>query len=796
MIVFDRIFSEDKKIINRFRYVISDILNLNEQMQALPDSAFEKKTAEFKARLANNETLDDILVEAFAVAREACRRVTGMHLFPVQILGALILHYADVAEMKTGEGKTITAIMPIYLNALAGKGVHVVTVNEYLADRDAEANGKVFALLGLTCKSNKAQMATHLKREAYAADVTYTTNSELGFDYLRDNMVQTLEDKVQRGLNMAIIDECDSVLIDEARTPLIISGGQKQAPAFYEKVDLFAKSLKQNDYQIDLEAKSITLSNEGEQKAAKFFNTKSFYGVENNELVHYVLNAMKANFLFFNDKEYIVKEDEILLVDQFTGRIMHGRAYSDGLQQAIQAKEKVKIEPETMTMATITYQNFFRLYTKLAGMTGTAKTEQNEFRKIYNMRVVCVPTNRPVIRTDAMDFIFASNKAKYKAIIKEVKLKWEVGQPILLGTGNVNTSEILSKLLTIEKIPHQVLNARQDKTEADIISRAGHMSSVTIATNMAGRGTDIKLSDGVAELGGLVVLGTERHEARRIDNQLRGRSGRQGDPGYSRFYLSLEDELLLRFGSDKLQKSFSNLHDDHMESRMLSKGIASAQKRIEGMNFDVRKNILEYDNILSQHRNVIYAQRDYILMHADLVDKIKRMFMMVAIELINRHTYTEGAVTKINVNKLADEAVNVYISPQDFEKSLFENVDTKTAVKRLYELILNDYLKKREDNPEDVVQMTEQQTILRVLDDQWTRHIDIMTKLKSSIHLRGYAQKNPLQQYIEESDLLFANLKKVIALNTAKMLYAARISQTIAQDLIPTDIATVKVGFR
>ena len=796
MKVFNKYFSDDRKIAKELKYVVSDILDLEPTIQKLTDAQLKEKTTEFKERLAKNETLDDILVEAFAVAREACFRVTGLKPFPVQVFGAILLHNGEVAQMFTGEGKTITAIMPVYLNALLGKGVHVVTVNQYLTERDAKYNGEVFEFLGLTCKYNKAQLSTQLKREAYAADVTYTTNSELGFDYLRDNMCKKMDDKVQRGLYMAVVDEVDSILIDEAKTPLIISGGQKQSPSFYDKVDKFAQVVNEEDYHIDLEAKTITLSDKGELKAQRYFNTSSFYNVENNELVHYTLNALKAHYLFFKDREYIIRNKEILLVDQFTGYVMEGRSYSDGLQQAIQAKEKVTIEPETMTVATITYQNFFRLYSKLSGMTGTAKIEEEEFMQIYNMRVICVPSNKPIVRLDATDFIFASSRAKYKAIVKEVKAKHTIGQPILLGTTNVNTSEIIGKLLSLEKIPFNLLNARQNSEEAEIISRAGQKGMVTIATNMAGRGTDIKLGEGIAELGGLVVLGTERHESRRIDNQLRGRSGRQGDPGYTRFYLSIEDELLLRFGADKLQKQFSNLKDKHIESKMLANGIKSAQKRIEALNFDTRKNILEYDNVLSQQRSVIYSQRDLVLSGKENDKIVERMLMIAAITFVEASMVFVDNHKIIKPSKLEEKVVNAIVDRTEFKASDFANIDQKEAAKKLFDLIWSKYLVKKEATDSEVLKVMEQQLVLNAIDDLWTHHIDAMTKLKSSIHLRGYAQKNPLQQYIEEADSLFQKLKKDIAILVAKMIYHSQIVQEIPDELIPTDISSVKVGFR
>ena len=587
---------------------------LKDQMAALSDEQLKHKTVEFKERLANGETLDDIQAEAFAVAREAAKRVIGEFPFFCQLEGAYVLHRGDIAEMKTGEGKTLTSVMAVYLNALEGKGVHVVTVNEYLSQRDSEWMGQIHRFLGLTVGLNLRALTPAQKRAAYECDITYTTNSEVGFDYLRDNMVTRVEDRVLRELNFALVDEVDSILIDESRTPLIISGGEKKTANLYINADRFVKRLKKDeDYVIDVKDKNVQLTEEGVHKGEKAFNVENLYDLDNTSLVHYIAQALKANYIMTRDVEYVVEDNEVIIVDQNTGRKMPGREYSDGLHQAIQAKEGVPIKQETTTWATITYQNFFRLYNKLAGMTGTAKTEEEEFLSIYNMRVVEIPTNKPVARIDYPDLVFGTKKAKYNALLEEVKELYAKGQPVLVGTISVETSELISRMFKQARIKHEVLNAKNHAREAEIIAKAGREGSVTIATNMAGRGTDIKLTERSRELGGLVVLGSERHESRRIDNQLRGRSGRQGDPGYSRFYVSLEDELMVRFGSERIAGLFEQMGDIPIENKTVSKAISSAQKRVEGLNFDIRKALLDYDDVMRQQRETMYAQRNYIL---------------------------------------------------------------------------------------------------------------------------------------------------------------------------------------
>lgn len=621
----ERLLNGEKKTLHNLEKTAEQVMALANDMEALSDDALREKTQEYKHRYEEGETLDSLLIEAFATSREAARRTIGEYPYKVQIMGAVAMHQGDIAEMKTGEGKTLTSTMCVYLNALSGKGVHVVTVNDYLAGRDAEWMGQIYRFLGLSVGVNSRPLTPSQKRDAFNCDITYTTNSELGFDYLRDNMVTDVKDRVLRGLHVAIVDEVDSILVDESRTPLIISGGAKKTANLYLQADAFAKRLKGDDFEIDEKTRQIMLSEKGVSVAERYFKIKNLYDVDHTQLVHHITQALKANYIMKNEVEYVVQDDEIVIVDQFTGRTMPGRAYSDGLHQAIEAKEGVSIKEETSTLATITYQNFFRLYDKLAGMTGTAKTEEEEFLDIYNMRVIEIPTNRPVQRIDYPDAIFANPRLKFAALVKEVKELYEKGQPVLVGTISVETSELVHELLRKERIPHEVLNAKNHAREAEIIAKAGRPKSVTIATNMAGRGTDIKLTDESRALGGLVVLGSERHESRRIDNQLRGRSGRQGDPGYSRFYVSLKDELMIRFGGDKFEKLFESMGDAQIESKMVTKSISQAQKRVEGYNYDVRKQLLDYDDVLRKQREIMYEQRNFVLENEDVHGIVRDM---------------------------------------------------------------------------------------------------------------------------------------------------------------------------
>lgn len=754
----------DRNIVKKHGKIADNIIALDEAMQALSDEALKAKTAEFKEKLAQGATLDDILVEAFAVAREAARRILGLHAYRVQLIGGIVLHEGDVAEMKTGEGKTLTALMPTYLNGLTGKGVHVVTVNEYLSKRDSEINGQVFSFLGLTVGLNTRSGNKDEKRKAYSCDITYTTNSELGFDYLRDNMVKNFSDKVQHGLNYAIIDEADSILIDESRTPLIISGGRQNRIPQYQATDHFAKSLaRKNDLEIDLETKQVYLTPEGISKAEKIFSINSLFDIKNTELYHLILNALKANFVFKNGVEYVVQNNEIILIDQFTGRLMPGRAYSDGLQQSLQAKEHVEIEQETVTMATITYQNFFRLYNKLSGMTGTAKTEEEEFVKIYNMRVIQIPTNRPLIRRDEADYMFANRDAKMKAMMKEILTLHEKGQPILIGTTSVESSEIVSHYLRNANLKFEMLNAKNHEREADIIAEAGEKGVITLATNMAGRGTDIKLGAGVTELGGLAVFGVERNEARRIDNQLRGRSGRQGDPGFSRFYVAMDDELMMRFGGDRLRRVFARLGSDFIQSRMLTRAISNAQKKVEGMNFDQRKHILDYDNVLAQHREAMYARRDQILTATDLKPIIKKMQYSAAYDLTKMFGNQSHGEWFIHYDELIKGVNDKVVANNVLDKTVMEKMTREEVTKYLAEKMNGFYRARTEDVPVDVMNQIERNAIISSFDEYWTKHIDQASKLRSGIYLRSYVQTNPLHAYVEEAAKLFEHMQLSIA---------------------------------
>ena len=776
--LFSNLFSEEKREISTLEKIADQVLSHEKEMEALSDEELREKTTEYRNRLANGETVEDLLPEAFATAREAAYRVINEKPYRVQVMGAVAMHKGDIAEMKTGEGKTLTATMAVYLNALEGKGVHVITVNEYLAGRDAAWMGEIYRFLGMSVGVNKRELRPNEKREAYACDITYTTNSELGFDYLRDNMVTRVEDRVMRGLHMAIIDEVDSVLIDESRTPLIISGGKKQTANLYIQADKFAKTLTapeyetdrfthektliSGDYDIDEKTRQVMLSEEGVHKAEKYFKIKNLYDIEHTQLVHHINQALKANYIFTNEVEYVVSEEqEIVIVDQFTGRLMPGRAYSDGLHQAIEAKEGVPIKEETSTLATITYQNFFRLYEKLAGMTGTAKTEEEEFLSTYNMKVVVIPTNKPVIRVDEDDEIYAHKDRKYRALVEEVKRLYEKGQPVLVGTIAVETSELISQMLKKEGIPHEVLNAKNHAREAEIIAKAGRLKSVTIATNMAGRGTDIKLTNETRELGGLAVLGSERHESRRIDNQLRGRSGRQGDPGFSRFYVSLEDSLMVRFGGDKLQKMFEKLGDEQVQSKAVTRSITMAQKRVEGFNFDTRKQLLDYDDVLRRQREIIYAQRNRILESEEVHEMVRTIFEKAIEQTLQANLLDtkKGEVDPAGVCKSFE-----VMGMQEEKQIKVSEIEGKP-----YEEIKNYAIDKIWGEYEKEIQPVKKQflpfertVVLRNIDRNWINHIDRMDKLRSGIYLRSYAQNNPLQQYVQEGFDMFEEMNRRI----------------------------------
>ena len=776
-----RLFDHEYKELRRFTALADKIIALDEEYSKYTDAELQAKTEEFKKRLADGETLEDILVEAFATAREAAYRVIGEKHYYVQILGGLAIHYGNIAEMKTGEGKTLTSVLPAYLNALSGDGVHIITVNEYLAGRDAEWMGGIHRFLGLTVGVNRRDMSSKEKQEAYACDILYSTNNEVGFDYLRDNMVVRKEDRVQRPLNFAIIDEVDSVLIDEARTPLIISGGEMKSANLYIEADRFAKSLKaEKDFIFDEKTRSVNLTESGSDKAEKKFNIDNLYEVDNATLLHHINQALRANYSMKKDVDYVVQEGEIIIVDQFTGRLMKGRAYSEGLHQAIEAKEGVNINQETKTLATITFQNLFRMYKKLSGMTGTAKTEEEEFRNIYNMYVIEIPTNKEVIRVDAPDLVYANKEAKYKALIQFVKEKYDKGQPVLIGTIAIETSELISKLLKQAHIPHEVLNAKNHEREAEIISKIGSQKSVTIATNMAGRGTDIKLSDEIRELGGLCVVGTERHESRRIDNQLRGRSGRQGDPGYTQFFVSMKDDLMVRFGSDRIADMMNTmgLGDQSIQSKTFTNSITTAQKRVEGNNFDIRKSLLQYDDVMNNQREIIYEKRNTILDSDSIHEMVLTSFKNHIKDLVNSHLYPEGHLTNEDFEEITEFA-NQNLLAKDIKISDINDLSPDGTIDKLTELVTAEYEAKLKDIPEAVTAEFEKVITLQVLDNYWMEHINTMSHLREGIHLRGYAQEDPLRAYTMEGFDLFDSMMQKIDKDVSIFLLKAEIRHNV-----------------
>ena len=774
MAILGKLFDANKREVKSLAKLADRVLAKEEEYASFSDEQLQNKAEEFKEYIEEEkekgravaDILDDILVDAFATAREGAFRALGMKPYKVQVMGGIALHRGDIAEMRTGEGKTLTATMPVYLNALAGEGVHVVTVNEYLSKRDAEEMGVLYNYLGLSVGLNLNSMNSEEKRAAYNADITYSTNNELGFDYLRDNMVKSVEARVQRPLNYAIIDEVDSVLIDEARTPLIISGEGQESTSLYQVANAFVKTLKRaeeedgsdGDYTLDVKTKAIQLSENGIDKAESYFGLKNLYDLKNVDLTHHINQALKANYTMALDVDYVVAEDgEILIVDQFTGRTMPGRRFSEGLHQAIEAKEGVAIQKESKTMATITFQNFFRMYKKLSGMTGTAKTEEEEFRNIYNMYVTTIPTNKPIMRIDAPDFIYSTMEAKFNAVAREVKECYDRGQPVLLGTVSIETSELVSRLLYKYGVPHKVLNAKQNESEAEIIKQAGQKGSITIATNMAGRGTDIKLGEGVRELGGLAVIGTERHESRRIDNQLRGRSGRQGDPGYSRFYLSLEDELMVRFGADRLQRLMGKTDDTPLESKMVSRSVESAQKRVEGNNYDARKQVLQYDDVLRKQREIMYAERNEVLENEVVTDIIDRMTEEAVEKTIKYATQTlEAHSEKEETEEIAKSLNEKFLGQCPIKEDEYSEVMSDEEIKQLaLEKINNEYEQKRELLGDETMNSFERYILLNVIDDRWTDHIDQMDQLRKGIFLRSYGQIDPLREYKNEGHEMF-----------------------------------------
>ena len=769
-----KLVDTEYKELKRFNKIADEIEALDETYSKMSDEELKGKTAEFRERLAKGETLEDIKVEAFATAREAAYRMIGEKPYRVQLIGGLAIHYGNIAEMKTGEGKTLTTILPAYLNALPGKGVHVVTVNEYLSDRNAKWMGPIYDFLGITVGVNLRELTPSQKRDVYNCDITYSTNNEIGFDYLRDNMVTKKEDRTQRGLNYCIIDEVDSILIDEARTPLIISGGKMNSANLYMDADRAVKRLiAEEDYIIDEKAKSVILTEKGSIKVQTYFKLANLYDAENTALVHHINQALKANFGMKKDVDYVVDDEgNVVIVDQFTGRLMHGRQFSEGLHQAIEAKEGVKINEETKTLATITFQNLFRMYNKISGMTGTAKTEEEEFRDIYNMYVIEIPTNKPCIREDMADMMFATEKGKYDAIVKFIEEVHATGEPILVGTISVESNEKLSKMLTKAKLPHEVLNAKNHLREAEIIAKAGEKGAITIATNMAGRGTDIKLGEGVKELGGLCVLGTERHESRRIDNQLRGRAGRQGDPGYSQFFISFEDELMRRFGTDKIKTMIQSVGYDETQpirSKMFSKSVETAQKKVEGNNYDMRKTLLDYDNIVSEQRKIIYEKRNEILDTDDIHSLIIEIFKDYVFEFVDSHMAPEGYLTE-NDLKAIENNFNTILKNQKLDLSNYKDKKEQETIDYVTEIVIKDYEEKIKDVPKEMLEDFERYIALRVIDDAWVEHINSMEHLKEGIGLRGYAQTNPLQAYALEGYDIFDKMQDNIDANIVNFL--------------------------
>lgn len=796
--VLRSLIENDKGELRKLEKMADKVFSYADEMEALTDEQLQAKTAEFKERYNNGESLDDLLYEAYAVVREGARRVLGLYPYKVQVMGVIVLHNGDVPEMRTGEGKTLTATMPVYLNALSGQGVHVVTVNEYLSTRDATEMGELYSWLGLSVGINLAAKSPLEKREAYNCDITYSTNSEIGFDYLRDNMVVRAEDMVQRPLNYALVDEVDSILIDEARTPLIVSGAQgSETNQLYFLADNLVKSLTTEDYIIDIPSKTIGLSDSGIDKAEKFFKLDNLYDIENVAITHFLDNALRANYIMTYDIDYLVNEDqEVMIIDPFTGRTMEGRRYSDGLHQAIEAKEGVPVQNESKTSASITYQNLFRMYKKLSGMTGTGKTEEEEFREIYNIRVVPIPTNRPIARVDHEDLLYPSLEYKFNAVIADVKRRYEKGQPVLVGTVAVETSDLISQKLVAAGVPHEVLNAKNHYREAQIIMNAGQRGAVTIATNMAGRGTDIKLGPGVRELGGLCVIGTERHESRRIDNQLRGRSGRQGDPGESQFYLSLEDDLMKRFGSERIKVFMERMNlteeESVIKSKMLTRQVESAQKRVEGNNYDSRKQVLQYDDVMREQREIIYRQRqDVITADRDLAPEIKAMMKRTIERQVAGHFLgskdeaIDGIIKFAHANLVEDDTLS---------KATFEAMNQKEIVEELYERALRVYdsqVKKLRD--EERVREFQKVLILRVVDNKWTDHIDALDQLRNAVSLRGYAQNNPIVEYQSEAFTMFNDMIGAIEFEVTRLMMKAQIHDNIERERTSQEAHTTAV---
>ncbi|NLM35457.1 MAG: preprotein translocase subunit SecA [Clostridiales bacterium] len=793
--ILDKIFGTySEREVKRIIPIVDKIDSLDESMQKLTDDELRAKTEEFKKRLNNGETLNDILPEAFAVVREASSRTIGLKHFREQLIGGIVLHQGRIAEMKTGEGKTLVATLPAYLNALTGKGVHIVTVNDYLAKRDRDWMAQVYEFLGLTVGVIVHNLTQQERQQAYGCDITYGTNNELGFDYLRDNMVVYKEQRVQRELNFAIVDEVDSILIDEARTPLIISGEGEKSTDFYKVADFFVKTLKADrDFTVDEKSNSVILTDEGVSAAEKFFRIDNYADPNQMELQHHVTQALKANYIMKRDKDYMVKDGEVIIVDEFTGRLMEGRRYSDGLHQAIEAKEGVNVQRESKTLATITFQNYFRMYKKLSGMTGTALTEENEFREIYGLDVIVIPTHKPVARIDYPDVVYKTEKAKFNAIVEEIIETHKTGQPVLVGTVSIEKSEYLSSLLKRRGIPHQVLNAKYHEKEAEIISHAGELGMVTIATNMAGRGTDIKLGEGVKEVGGLKIIGTERHESRRIDNQLRGRAGRQGDPGCSRFYISLEDDLMRIFGSDRLQGLVERAgftDTDAIESKMVTNAIERAQKKVEGNNFDIRKTLLGYDDVMNQQREVIYKQRADVLEGKDIKEQIEEMMKDVIYSAVDSHLTGLEEEFKSDLEKLIHYVEDLCIPHGMLRISELENMSNDEIKEKILSIAKDVYAKKEEEFGSEALREIERVILLRVVDTKWMDHIDNMDHLKQGMGLRAYKQQDPVQAYQFEGSEMFNEMIYNIKTDTIRHLFRVRMEKAPEREQVAKETGT------
>ena len=777
--ILKKLFDSEYKELKRFETLANEIEALDEEMQSLKDIDFVKKTSEFKKKLEEGESLDNLVVPAMALAREACYRGIGEKPFHVQLLGALAIYFGNIAEMKTGEGKTLTTVLAAYVDCLSGLGTHVVTTNEYLSERNAQWMKPIYDLLGVTVGVNLREMSPQEKRSVYECDITYSTNNEIGFDYLRDNMVARKEDRVQRPLNFCIIDEVDSILIDEARTPLIISGGNLKSNNLYLDANRAVQRLKEEeDYTVDEKTKSVSLTEEGSRKVEKILNIKNLYDLDNTVIVHHLNQALKANYGFAKDIDYVVENGEVVIVDPFTGRLMHGRQYSEGLHQAIEAKEGVTINAETRTMATITFQNLFRMYNKLSGMTGTAKTEEEEFRNIYNMYVIEIPTNKPVIREDMPDLVYSTINGKYRAIIDYIKEVHETGEPILIGTISVEANEFLSSLLKKNGLKHEVLNAKNHEREAEIIAKAGEKGAITLATNMAGRGTDIKLAEGVRELGGLCVIGTERHEARRIDNQLRGRAGRQGDPGKSQFFVSFEDDLMRRFGTDRIRNMLVSFGIDEnmaIRSKTLTKSIETAQRRVEGNNYDIRKSLLDYDNVLNEQREIIYKKRNEVIDNENIHESIIDSFKNATAALVESHLAPEGYLTDFDKSEIVEYVTTNFLKSSKLSPEELKDLSTDEVIDKIATLVINDYDVKLKDIP--VKDDFERAISLRVIDSNWVEHMNTMEHLKEGIGLRGYSQTNPVQAYTMEGYELFDQLLDKIDTDIATFLLKSEVKQ-------------------